>query len=82
MRLIPLTLDYELTEFNSGDEQLNDFLYEDAKPSLDLPIANTFILEDNGRIVAYFCILLSRLAALPYHKMIAVCISALILWRN
>jgi len=33
MRLVPLTLDYELTEFNCGDEQLNNFLYEDAKPS-------------------------------------------------
>ena len=50
MRLVPLTLDYVLTEFNCGDEQLNNFLYDDAKPSLELRIANTFILEDNGRI--------------------------------
>ena len=45
MRLVPLTLDYELTEFNCGDEQLNNFLYEDAKPSLELRIANTLFLK-------------------------------------
>jgi predicted GNAT family N-acyltransferase len=58
MRLVPLTLDYELTAFDCGDEQLNEFLFEDAKPSLELRIANTFILEaDDGSIAAYFCLL-------------------------
>ena len=57
MKLVPLTLDYVLTDFDCGDDQLNEFLFEDAKPSLELRIANTFILEDNGRIVAYFCLL-------------------------
>ena len=57
MRLVPLTPDYELTTFDCGDEQLNDFLFEDAKPSLELRIANTFILEVDGRIAAYFCLL-------------------------
>lgn len=46
-----------LSDFDCGDEQLNKFLFEDAKPSLELRIANTFILEDNGRIVVYFCLL-------------------------
>ena len=44
MRLVPLTPDYELTAFDCGDDQLNEFLFEDAKPSLELRIANTFIL--------------------------------------
>lgn len=58
MNLIRLTSDYELTAFDCGDEQLNDFLFEDAKPSLELRIANTFILEDeDGRIAAYCCLL-------------------------
>ncbi len=57
MKVVPLTPDYELTAFDCGDEQLNNFLFEDAKPSLELRIANTFILEDDGRIAAYFCLL-------------------------
>ena len=57
MNLVRLTPDYELTDFDCGDEQLNNFLFEDARPSLELRVANTFILEDDGRIAAYFCIL-------------------------
>lgn len=57
MNLVRLTSDYELTSFDCGDDQLNKFLFEDAKPSLALRIANTFILEDDDRIVAYFCLL-------------------------
>ena len=62
MRLFPLTPDYSLTAFDCGDNDLNAFLLEDAKPSLELHIANTFILEDDGRIVAYFCLLNDRIS--------------------
>jgi len=41
MDLIELTPDYEVTEFDCGDEQLNKFLFEDAKPSLALRVATT-----------------------------------------
>ena len=34
MKVIRLTPDYELTDFDCGDEHLNNFLFEDAKPSL------------------------------------------------
>ena len=58
MRLVRLTSDYELRYFDCGDADLNKFLLDDAKPSLELRIANTFILEeDDGRIAAYFCLL-------------------------
>ena len=57
MDLIELTPNYEVTEFDCGDEQLNKFLFEDAKPSLALRVANTFILVDDGRVAAYFCLL-------------------------
>ena len=62
MRLIPLTEDYELTQFDCGDADLNEFLLEDAKSCLDLQIANTFILEDDGRIAAYFCLLNDKIS--------------------
>lgn len=57
MKLIRLTADTSLTNFDCGDEDLNNFLFEDAKNFLDKRIANSFILEDEGCIAAYFCLL-------------------------
>ena len=62
MRLVPLTSDYQLTTFDCGDSDLNDFLFNDAKKARELRIANTYILEDDGRIVAYFCLLNDRIS--------------------
>lgn len=62
MKLIPLTQSYELTAFDCGDEDLNAFLLNDAKKAAGLRIANTFILEDDGRIVAYFSLLNDRIS--------------------
>ena len=56
MDLIELTPDYNLSDFDCGDEQLNNFLFEDAKPSLALRVANTFITVD-----AY-------LSAIPFYE--------------
>ena len=57
MKLKRLEPEYEIGEFDCGDEDLNEFLLYDAKPCMELNIANTFILVDDGRIVAYFCLL-------------------------
>ena len=63
MRLVPLTADYEFSDFDCGDSDLNDFLFDDAKPSQRLRIANTFILEaEDGRIAAYFCLLNDKIS--------------------
>ena len=63
MRLVSLTPDYPLTDFDCGDEDLNKFLLDDAKPSQELRIANTFIPEaDDGRIAAYFCLLSDKVS--------------------
>lgn len=62
MKLIRLSDDYELGEFDCGDDDLNDFLFEDAKHFLEKRIANTFILEDKGNIVAYFCLLNDKIS--------------------
>ena len=50
MKLIRLTPEYEFNDFDCGDDDLNEFLYEDAKKFLAKRIANTFILEDDGHI--------------------------------
>ncbi len=63
MRLVPLTPDYPLTDFDCGDSDLNKFLLDDAKPAQELRIANTFIVEaDDGRIAAYFCLLNDKIS--------------------
>ena len=62
MKVVRLTPDYELTAFDCGDSDLNEFLMDDAKHFLEKRIANTFILEDNGRIAAYFCLLNDKIS--------------------
>ena len=62
MRLKPLTSAYKIGEFDCGDEDLNEFLLCDAISCMKLNIANTFILEDEGRIVAYFCLLNDKIS--------------------
>ena len=57
MKIVPLTSDYNVTGFDCGDGDLNEFILEDAKHFLEKRIANTFILEDEGKIAAYFCLL-------------------------
>ena len=62
MKLIQLTSDYQMSDFDCGDVDLNDFLQRDAKPCMDLQIAKTFILEDDGHIVAYFSLLNDKIS--------------------
>ncbi|MDE6114799.1 MAG: hypothetical protein K2G49_07030 [Muribaculum sp.] len=62
MKLVRLTLDTELAGFDCGDEDLNNFLVEDAKGFLDKRIATSYILEDDGNIVAYFCLLNDKIS--------------------
>ena len=42
MKLVPLTLDYELTPFDCGDSDLNDFLFNDAKKAINFYRKNGF----------------------------------------
>ena len=62
MNLIKLQPDTELNWFDCGDEDLNNFLVEDAKGFLDKRIATSYILEDEGNIVAYFCLLNDKIS--------------------
>lgn len=62
MKLVRLLPETNLSGFDCGDSDLNEFLIEDAKKFLDKRIATTFILEDNGSIVAYFCLLNDKIS--------------------
>lgn len=62
MKLVRLTADRPLANFDCGDEDLNNFLTEDAKSFLVKRIANSFILEDEGCVAAYFCLLNDKIS--------------------
>ncbi len=57
MNLVRLTPEHNLSDFDCGDCDLNEFLIDDALLFAEKRIANTYILEDDGSIVAYFCLL-------------------------
>lgn len=62
LKLLRLTDDYPLTSFDCGDEDLNDFLLNDAKAFQKKQIAHTYILEEDRRILAYFCLLNDKIS--------------------
>lgn len=62
LKLVRLTEDYPLNSFDCGDEDLNDFLLNDSKEFQKKQIAYTCILEDNGKILAYFCLLNDKIS--------------------
>lgn len=64
MNVKPLTPEIVVAGFDCGDSDLNDFLLEDALHFYEKRIANTFVLEDEGKIVAYFCLLNDKVSRL------------------
>ncbi len=57
MKLVRLTPQHNLSDFDCGDNDLNEFLKDNALLFTEQRIANTFVLEDGDNIVAYFCLL-------------------------
>lgn len=57
MELVKLTPSHDISKFDCGDNDLNEFLRDNALNFTEKRIANTYVLEDNGRIAAYFCLL-------------------------
>ncbi len=54
MKLVLLTEDFVLSSFDCGDDELNKFLAEDAKNFSAARLANTFLVLEDEKIVAYF----------------------------
>lgn len=51
-----LTVDYNIKPFDCGDQDLNEFLHEDAKLYLKEHLAVTYILENGEDTIAYFSV--------------------------
>ena len=64
MNVVPLGHSLNIDDFDCGDNDLNKFLSEDAFDFQEKRIANTFVLEDSGKIVAYFCLLNDKISRL------------------
>ncbi len=57
MELVKLTPSHDISQFDCGDSDLTEFLRDNALNFIEKRIANTYVLEDNGHIAAYFCLL-------------------------
>ncbi len=62
LQLLRLSDDHALGSFDCGDNDLNDFLLNDAKAFQKKQIAYTYLLTDNGKILAYFCLLNDKIS--------------------
>lgn len=68
MELKRLTSEEPITTFECGDEDLNGFLLDDAVPSAEKRIANTFVLYEEDSPVAYFCLLTDKITKQEVSK--------------
>ena len=62
MQLDRLTAETDIQPFDCGDDDLNGFLMNDAKQFMQKKIANTFLLTDEGKTVAYFSLLTDKIS--------------------
>lgn len=62
MDIVKLTEDYDIQPFDCGDEDLNDFLLNEAKDYEEKKLATTYLAIENDAIVGYFSILNDRVS--------------------
>jgi hypothetical protein len=60
--IIRLTHDHEILPFDCGDADLNDFLLNDAKPHDDSLLSVTYLIEQDGKTVAFFSMLNDKIS--------------------
>lgn len=56
MNIVRLTAEYELKPFDCGDDDLNGFLMEDAKLFMAQRLAKTYLVLEDEKVIAYFCL--------------------------
>ena len=59
--IIKLTENHEILHFDCGDKDLNEFLYDDAKPHYSNLLSVTYLLEKDGKTAAFFSVLNDKL---------------------
>lgn len=66
--LIRLTPELNILPFDCGNVDLNNYLIDDAKPSLTELLATTFIIQDSTNTIAYFNYLNDKISYLDLDK--------------
>jgi len=69
-RIVRLNNDTEIESFESGNEDLNYFLLNDAKDYLTSLLSITYTLQNDTDIVAYYCLSNDRLSQQAEDKSI------------
>ena len=62
LKIRRLTGDYEFKSFDCGEDDLNDFLLNDAKNYLKYLLSVTYIIENDNDIVGYFSVSNDRIS--------------------
>lgn len=62
--------DTVIKTFDCGDDDLNEFLFDDSKNYLDSMLAVTYLMEDKtaNKTVAYYCLLNDKITLDPDEK--------------
>ncbi len=68
IRIEKLTDNHNLTSFDCGDVDLNEFLTDDAIPFQEKRIATTYIVIINDRLAAYFSLLNDKVSRTDVSK--------------
>jgi len=67
-RFTRLTLDHPLLDFDCGDDDINQFFFNDSKAYLEKLLAVTYLLESNDCTVLYFTLSNDKITAIESEK--------------
>lgn len=56
IKIVRLTQDYTFKPFDCGEQDLNDFLFNDSKNYLERLMAVTYVLETENKTVGFFSV--------------------------
>lgn len=68
MRLTKLEDITSIKPFNCGDDDLNGFLFDDARYYHQQMLANTFVLEDDNETIGYYSLLNDKISQTTIEK--------------
>ncbi len=68
LRVVRLSPDYEFKPFDCGNDDLNEFLFNDSKDYLKALLAVTYIIETEDDTVAYFSVSNDKITTMETRK--------------